>query len=364
MLKQGLIGLIIVVIAAIGLGVILYGGDTPAPGQAPQSRPANVNVVTPRLDRVTDTIEAVGTLRSREEIEITSEVDGRIMALNFRQGQRVEQGQVLVQLDDRQTQADLQVAEARLADARTRYDRALRLRQNNSIPQSQVDELRTEVDVAEAQRLAVRTRLDNHRIEAPFAGVVGLRAFSVGAYVRIGAVITTLDATDEMELSFSVPERFLGAIHEGQSVQGITAAFPEEVFSGTLTELGTRINPLSRSLPVQALIQNPDNRLRPGQFMSVSLILREREALVIPEQAVLTQGTTNYVYVNQDGSAQRVEVHLGVRMPGAVEISSGLAHGDEVVITGQDRLRTGQRLNVLDDDNALIGGRWHTGQEG
>ncbi|MCH8497667.1 MAG: efflux RND transporter periplasmic adaptor subunit [Marinobacter sp.] len=364
MVKQGLIGLIIVIIAAIGAGIVLFGDDDAGSSQAPQSRPANVNVVSPRLERVTDTIEAVGTLRSREEIEITSEVDGRIMALNFRQGQRVDKGQLLVQLDDRQAQADLQVAEARLADARTRYDRALRLRQNNSVPQSQVDELRTEVDVAQAQRLAARTRLDNHRIEAPFAGVVGLRAFSVGAYVRIGAVITTLDATDEMELSFSVPERFLGAIRQGQTVQGITAAFPDEVFSGTLTDLGSRINPLNRSLPVQALVQNSDNRLRPGQFMSVSLTLREREALVIPEQAVLTQGTTNYVYVNQESSAQRVEVQLGVRMPGVVEISNGLAHGDQVVITGQDRLRSGQRLNVLEDDNALIGGRWHTGQEG
>ena len=354
MAKQWLIATTIIVLAAIGVGTAFYLDDGTDTEQAREKRPSNVNVVQPKLDQVRDVVVAVGTLRSRQEIELTSEVSGRIVELNFAPGDPVAEGQLLVRLEDRQAQADLRVSNAQYVDAKRQYDRAQSLRSNNSISQAQVDALRTTLDVGEAQLEAARTRLNDHRIEAPFAGVVGLVDVSVGAYLNIGDSIATLDATDRMELTFSIPERYLGKVTQGQVLTARTAAFPDRDFGGTLAELGTRINELSRSLPVKAMIDNSEGRLRPGQFMSVSLTLQEREALVIPEQAVLLQGSKAFVFVANEGEARRIEVGLGSREPGLVEITEGISAEDSVIITGQDRLSSGDKVAIVEDDNALV----------
>jgi membrane fusion protein (multidrug efflux system) len=247
MAKQWLIATTIIVLAAVGVGADVYLDDGADTGQAREKRVSNVNVVQPKADLVRDVVVAVGTLRSRQQIELTSEVSGRIVELNFDPGDPVAEGQLLVRLNDRQAQADLRVSNAQYADAKRQYDRAQSLRSNNSISQAQVDELLTAVDVAEAQRQAAQVRLENHRIEAPFAGVVGLSDISIGAYVTAGTTVTTLDNTERMELNFAIPERFLGQVGLGQQVRGTSPAFPDTRFSGELAELGTRINELSRT---------------------------------------------------------------------------------------------------------------------
>lgn len=363
MWKQWLIALVLVAIA-IG-GAFLYQNlDEGTAAQSGGERPASaVNTILPKMEMVRDVVNAVGSLRALNAVELTTEVSGRVVELNLETGRRVEQGEVLLRLDDRQARADLQVIEAQLADARRQYERAQRLRSNNSVSQSQVDELRTAVDVAEAQRQSARVRLENHRIEAPFAGVVGLSDISVGAYITAGTSVTTLDTTDRMELGFSIPERFLGQVSLGQQVRGASPTYPDRQFSGQLVELGSRVSELSRSLPVRALIDNPDGLLRPGQFMSATLTLREREALVIPEQAVMIRGDEQYVFVADDGVARRVSVNLGSRMPGFVEVSKGLSQEDPVIVTGQDRLSSGDRVRVLGDDKAIPENRFITARE-
>ncbi|WP_166268631.1 efflux RND transporter periplasmic adaptor subunit [Marinobacter caseinilyticus] len=354
MAKQWITAIVIVFLAIGGAGAFWYWSTGAGDKPVREKRVSNVNVVQPQMRTVRDVVAAVGTLRARNAVALISEVSGRIVALNFEPGDPVAKDQLLVRLDDRQARADLQVAEAQYADARRQYDRARSLQSNNSISQSQVDALRTALEVADAQRQAARTRLDNHRIHAPFAGVVGLVDISVGAYITLGESITTLDAVDPMELTFSVPERYLGQISQGQTLTARTAAFPDLAFQGTLAELGTRIDSLSRALPVKALIDNREGKLRPGQFISVNLTLRQRQALVIPEQAVLVRGTKAFVFVAVDGEARRMEVSLGVREPGQVEVRTGVALDDAVVITGQDRLSSGDRVAIVDDADALI----------
>ncbi|AMQ89155.1 efflux RND transporter periplasmic adaptor subunit [Marinobacter sp. LQ44] len=363
MWKQWLIAVVLVAVVAAGAGIYLNleSGDSGQSGG--KSQASAVNVVTPEWQRVRDTVGAVANLRALNSVELTTEVSGRVMELNLQPGAAVAQGAVLLRLDDRQARADLAVIEAQLADARRQYERAQRLRANNSISQSQVDELRTAVDVAIAQREAARVRLQNHRIEAPFAGVVGLSDISVGAFLQAGTTITTLDTNDKMELNFAVPERFIGQVRIGQRVRATSHAFPGEIFEGELVELATRINELSRTLSVRALIDNSEGRLRPGQFMSASLTLQEREGLVIPEQAVMIRGDQKYVFVAEDGAARRVSVRTGSRMPGMVEVVEGLSADDQVVVTGQDRLSTGDRLRLLESDLAIPDNRFISSRE-
>jgi len=363
MWKQWLIGLLLVVLA-VGGAVAYRSLNDPSQEQDTAERPPSVvNTVLPVIDTVRDQVKAVGSLNAVNAVELTTETSGRVVDFNLKSGRQVKQGDLLLRLDDRQARADLGVIEAQLADAKRQFERASSLRDKNSISQSLVDELRTAVEVSEAQRTAAQVRLENHRIEAPFSGVAGLSNISIGAYITAGTTITTLDSTSRMELNFSIPERFLGQINPGQRVEGGSPAYPEQVFNGELVELGTRIDKLSRSLPVRALIDNAEGRLRPGQFMSVSLTLRERQALVVPEQAVMVRGDEQYVFVAEDGVARRVSVVLGSRMPGRVEIARGLTAEDHVVVTGQDRLSSGERVRVIDDENAIPDNRFTSALE-
>lgn len=363
MWKQWVIALVLVAFA-VGGAWVYRAYDSSSEQQAGSERPASaVNTMRPERDTVRDVVKAVGNLQALNAVELTTEVSGRVIEINLAAGKKVVEGDLLLRLDDRQARADLAEIEARLADARRQLERANRLRSNNSISQSQVDELRTAVDVALAQRQAARVRLENHRIQAPFSGVVGLSDISIGAYVTAGTAITTLDTTERMELNFSIPERFLGQVSAGQEVRGVSPAYPDQPFRGELVELGTRINELSRSLPVRALIDNTDGRLRPGQFMSATLTLQQREALVIPEQAVMIRGDKQYVFVAEDGSARRVSVELGSRMPGMVEVVSGVQPEDEVIVTGQDRLSSGDRIRVLDGENVIPENRFVSSAE-
>ncbi|GGC66633.1 efflux RND transporter periplasmic adaptor subunit [Marinobacter halophilus] len=363
MWKQWLIAIVLIV--AVTAGAFIYtgleqGAQEQGGGQAQASA---VNVMAPEQRVVRDDIGAVANLRALNAVELTTEVSGRVVEINLEPGAGIAQGAVLLRLDDRQARADLAVIEAQLSDARRQFERAQRLRANNSVSQSQVDELRTSVDVSMAQRQAAQVRLENHRIEAPFAGVVGLSDVSIGAYLQAGTSITTLDTSNQMELSFAVPERFIGQVRLGQAVRATSPAFPGETFEGELIELASRINELSRTLSVRALIDNADGRLRPGQFMSASLTLQEREGLVIPEQAVMIRGDQKYVFVADDGIARRVSVQTGSRMPGMVEIVDGLAVDDQVVVTGQDRLSSGDRVRLLDSDLAIPENRFITSRE-
>lgn len=355
MARQWISAILVVVFAAAALLAYNEFLKPESVKVSSERKPRPVNVRQPELASVRDVINAVGTLRARQQIEVVSEVSGRIIDLNFEPGERVEAGQLLVHLNDRQAKADMQVAKANLRDASRQYERGRSLRGKNSISQSSFDQLRTAFEVAEAQEVAASVVLDDHRIEAPFSGLAGLVDLSVGAYVDIGDIVTTLDAAGPVELNFSVPERFIGAISPGTNLNAVTAAFPDRTFEGKLVQLGARLDELSRTLPVRALIENTDGLLKPGLFMSVRLTLREREALVIPEQAVLVQGNRAYIFLVESSSkVRRQEVKLGSREPGIVEVTSGLEVSDQVVVTGQDRLSSGDLVSVFADDSAVL----------
>lgn len=363
MARQWMIALGLLLLA--GGGIFAWNGlDQEKLVESQEQRPASkVNVVSPIMNVVTDSISAVGSLKAQDQISLTTELSGRVVELNLNAGRRAAKGDLLLRLDDRQARADLDVAEATLADARRQLERAQSLQSNNSISQSQVDELRTAADVARARVAAAQTRMDNHRIEAPFEGVIGLNDISMGAYLSAGTEVATLDSTGRMELSFAIPEKFLGQIRIGQTVEGHTPAYPGERFAGELVQLGTRINELSRTLPVRALLNNPDGKLRPGQYMAASLTLRQREALIIPEQSVMIRGDETYVFVTDDGVARRLSVELGTRSPGIVEVASGLSLEDQVIVTGQDRLSSGDRIEVVEDMAAIPDNRFVDARE-
>lgn len=317
-----------------------------------------VEVVSAQTGVVQDTVSAVGNTLARESVDIVAEVAGRITAIRFEEGQRVSAGDVLFELDQSREQAELREAIAQRDDARAKHRRAQALREDDSVSQAQVDELAALREGAEARVAGVRSRLGDRQIRAPFDGTTGLREVSLGAYVAPGTRLTTLDDLAVVRVDFSVPERFLAALGSGLRVEARNVAFRDRTFEGEVSRVGTRVDPVTRAVRVQSEFDNSHNRLRPGMFMTVQLVFGQRDdAVLVPEEALVSQGQSTYAFVITEDRAQRVELTTGQRRNGRVEILDGIEAGQMVVVAGLQRLRDGATVRVLDDTSNAMAGR-------
>lgn len=292
-----------------------------------------------------DRIEAIGTARASESIAITSKLSERVERVRFESGQRVAAGQVLVDLDVGGDVADLAAARTAADEAQRQYARQSQLAEQKLIPVSQIDAQRAVRDAAQARVQQARARVADRAIVAPFAGVLGLREVSPGQLLGPGTIITTLDVIDNMQVDFSVPEVHLSKLREGLAIEARSDAWAGEVFRGQVLSVDSRVDVATRSVIVRATVSNPQNRLLPGMLLTLDLLQSERQALAVPEIAVMQTGNVSFVYrVDAEGKAQRVPVRLGVREPGRVEVLEGLAAGDRIVVDGTVKLRPGQAV--------------------
>ena len=324
-----------------------------APPDAP--KPTPVIVSEARLEPIAERIEALGTLRANESVAITSNVTETISVVHFDDGQRVSEGAMLVEMTSAEEHALLEEAQARVAEAQSQYDRVRSLVAQRSASESLLDERKRDLDTARAVLVALESRLADRVVKAPFDGVVGLRNISRGALVEPGDLITTLDDDSVMKLDFTVPSLYLEQLKPGLQIQARARPYGERAFDGVVRGIDSRIDPVTRSVQVRALLPNPARALRPGLLLRVELLLDPREALVVPEAALLQQGTNHYVMLLVDGDAgptvERRQVQIGTRQPGLAEIRAGLAVGDRVVTEGQDKARPGQPVQVLAVDD-------------
>ncbi len=301
-----------------------------------------------RLESFVDQVEALGTLRANESVVITSSVSDIVSAVHFDDGERVKTGQVLVELSSAEERAELLEAEATVAEARSQHERVLELARKGTEAKALLDERRRQLDTALARRKVVESRLRDFTVRAPFAGVVGMRNISMGALVAPGDNITTLDDDSVMKLEFSVPSVFLPTLRPGLKISATTSAYGERLFTGKVHSVDSRVDPVTRSVLVRAVVPNPDRSLKPGMLMSVLLQKDPRQAVVIPESALLPQGRVQHVLVvdpSADNRVERREVQVGARRPGQVELTSGLAAGELVITRGHERARPG--VNVV-----------------
>nr|WP_289123746.1 efflux RND transporter periplasmic adaptor subunit [uncultured Halomonas sp.] len=307
-----------------------------------------------------DPLEALGTLRADESVTLSATVTDTIAEINFDDGEQVERGRLLVRLEDAEEQALLRAAQAITDERRNASDRASQLQQRNLAARADVEDTQSQLRQAQADAQALEARLENYRIHAPFSGRVGFRDVSVGTLVTPGMALVTLDKLDVMKLDFTVPAVFLGRLSAGLSLSATTAAYPDEVFRGDVASIGTRIDPVSRSVSVRAELANPDLKLRPGMLMEVIVQQRVRDALVLPEAAIQPSGNRHFVMVIQQQEnaprLERREVAIGERRSGEVEVLEGISEGDLVVIHGLQLAREGQEVRLLGvaDDSTNI----------
>ena len=344
---------VLIILGSLGAGGYwAYGAYfAPPEGEAEASGQGTITVETAPAERrrLAKTVEAVGTTRASRSVEIVPLAAGRVVAVNFAPGQRVEAGDVLVRLDDDIEQANLTEAEALLVEQRQSVERVRTLQRSNSVAMAQLERVTAEFAAAGAALERAKRRLADREIRAPFTGVVGLTDIDPGARVEEGTVITTLDDLGEVEVEFSLPETLFAGIHSGQPVSASSAAFPERSFGGRVSAIGTRVDPVSRSFRVRAVIPNPEGALPAGMFMFLTLSLSESDAIVVPEEAVIAQAAETYVYVVEGDRAVRRSVKTGQRQNGVIAVLEGVAEGEPVVIRGTQRLRDGATVRVLDE---------------
>lgn len=398
---------LMIIAAPVGLYYYVKANEPVATERPTQATP----VILTKVERVPfdDRVEALGTTYANESVLITPKVSEIITAIHFQDGEIVEEGQLLVELRSEEEyarleelrasveeeraaieqarsnlleqEAALRDVESRLVEAENQLNRIRTLFDQGSVPESDLDRQVSAVQTArsavesakarmasaearirsskaglrsaEARIRSSEARLADRKIHAPFAGVTGFREVSVGSLVTPSNRITTLDDTSLINLDFRVPERFLSSLRVGQEIEAVSGALGNRSFEGVVRSVGSRIDPITRSVTVRAEISNPDYEIRPGMLMLVELIRERRDALVVPEEAVVPLQGGQYVYIiDEENKAQRRRIEPGLRVPGRIEVLSGLEEGDTVVTEGTIRIRPGALVDVIE----VIGG--------
>lgn len=295
-----------------------------------------------RVMTIIDAIESIGTAQANESVSLSSKVTETVRKVNFGDGDYVQEGAILVELTNAEETAQLAEAQATLDEATRQLRRVQNLIDQRLASELALDEERARKQTAAARFEAIVARLDDRLIRAPFSGVLGFRNVSQGTLLSPNAIVTTLDDVSVIKLNFSIPEKDLASVESGQTVTAYSVAYPERVFSGELTGINSRVDPVTRAVGIRAQIDNEAGLLRPGMLLNVSLAQASEEALVVPEEAIVPIQSEEYVYtISAGGTAERVLVQTGRRRPGFVEILAGMEQGQSVITQGVVKLRPG-----------------------
>jgi len=314
-----------------------------------QPQPPGVIVAEAVMQPFPLSAEALGNARANEAVDIRPEITAAITRILFEEGQSVSKGDILLELENSEPLADLAAARAALVDSESQYRRSAELFKTKVVSASQLEQLEARRDADLAAVRAAESRLAHTVIRAPFDGQLGLRRVSMGSIVSPSTVITTLDDTSQIKLDFDVPEVFLARLERGLTVTAHSAAWPDLEFHGEVISIDTRVDPVSRTITVRALVPNESSRLRAGMFLTVSLLKEDVVSLLIPEQALIPERSKQFVFViNDQDLVERREVITGRRRPGQVEVLEGLSPGELVVTEGTQSARPGQPVRIVE----------------
>jgi membrane fusion protein (multidrug efflux system) len=321
----------------------------PATGQ---QAPVQVKIMVAMPGSLQELIKTNGTLLADEEVDLSFESPGKIQLITFREGTRVVKGQLLARLNDEDLQAQLVKLELQNKLLQEKVDRQKVLLAREAISQESYDQLMTDLQSNEAEIKLIRVRIDKTELKAPFDGVIGLRYISEGAFVSPNTRIARLAKTQPLKIEFSVPERYAGIVKAGNEL-GFRIENSPEQFLASVYALEPSIDPATRTITLRALYPNKDNRLQPGRFVAVQLVIREKnDALQVPTEAIIPELGGEKVFLVQQGRAVARKVTLGLRTPDYVEITDGLKPGDTVVVSGIMQLRPDLPVMVVPEDKA------------
>jgi membrane fusion protein (multidrug efflux system) len=339
------------VVAVVAAPKLLELRRTTAPAAASTSQKV-LTVKAHRVEatRLSERLSTTGTVRANEEVEIVSEISGKISNIYFEEGSRVAAGQLLLKIDDSELLAERQRALYRVELAERDEARQKRLLEDGVISRESYDVALGELNVLRSELQLIEAQLLKTEIRAPFDGVIGLRWVSPGSYLSSQTRIASLNDLDPVKLDFTVPEKYSALLRAGDLVSFEVQGF-DRAFHGMIYAIEPSIDASTRSLRVRARCPNPDGALVPGAFANVNLVLRSvADALTVPSIAVIPELGGKKVYLYEDGTAQPRSVKTGIRSETEVQITSGLAEGDLVITTGLLQLQPGAEVEIEADE--------------
>lgn len=357
-LKPFLIALAIVLLLAGAVAGIkaLQIGALIASGENETAPLETVSTALAEAQRWERTVESVGSLRAVQGADLSTEESGVVAVIHFENGQEVVEGDLLVELDTQTEQANLRSADAEQDLARTVYERTLRLRKNNTVPQSDLDAAQSQLRKTAALVEQLKATIRKKQISAPFGGRLGIREVNVGQFVNNGDRIVSLQSLDPIYIDFLLPQQLIAGLRPGKAIEVITDVYPDRAFAGELTAINAEIDPVTRNIRLQGTLANPQGALRPGMFARVILTLGDPEDVVaVPATAVLSAPYGDSVFVvaektAEDGTKTRVAeqrfVRTGRSMGDFVAVTEGLKAGETVVTAGVFKLRNGAAIEV------------------
>ncbi len=337
----------------VSLGGCSRSGTEAGAGGAPTMQ---VVVVEAGQKPVAETLSLVGTLLANESVEIKAQIDGIIEAILFEEGQAVEAGDSLVRLDESKLSAAVAEAEANFQLSQANHERASQLFRDRLISKQEFDQASAVFNFNQATLELRRRQLEDTRVQAPFEGVVGARNVSPGQVISKNTTLTWLMDLDPLKVEVSVPERFLGRLRVGQTIQFPIAAYGDRTFSGEIYYISPYVEETTRTAVVRARLPNPSHELKPGMLATLEITLQVRDQAVVISEAGLAQvqdGNRAVVFVvNDDQTVEARNVALGVRMPGEVEVRTGLKPGERVIVEGIQKVGPGSKVTLAPPESA------------
>ena len=314
----------------------------------PPNAPVQVILTEAKRQPIAETLALVGSLAANEMIQIKAEAEGVIAEIPFQEGQAVKKGDLLVRLDESKWMAGLAESEANLKISEATFERNKQLLRDKLISQQEYDQSAAIFHGHHATVELRKRMLQDARVLAPFAGVVGSRQVSPGQVIAKDATLTWLVDASIIKAEFNVPERFMGDLKLGQHLDLKVAAFPKEKFRGEVYFIAPQLDPGTRTVLVKARVPNQEHKLRPGMFANLDLTVTTRESsVVIPETAIvriMQEDRATVFTVTETNTVAVTPVKLGIRLPGQVEVIEGLRGGERIIVEGVQKVGPGSRV--------------------
>lgn len=345
--KLPLIITCVIVVALILIKILSSDGSNRNnnPGSTTRNPQISVKYRIIHPEKISEKVVTIGTIISNEEVEIRSEISGKITKIYFKEGDKVKQGELLLKINDDELQARLHSAQSRQKLAEQQEERQRQLVEKNLVSQVDYDKYVNELDVIKAEVQLLRAQLDKTEIRTPFDGIIGLRYVSEGSYLSPTTLITTFQDINTVKIDFTFPEKYSREIKSGNkitfNVQGTSRKF-----TGTVYAISPKVDPNTRTLRVRAICPNHDGYLLPGRFANVEVLLKEKEALAVPSYAVIPEMKKHKIFIYSYGKAEERTIEIGTRTEEHVEVVNGLKSGDTLITSGILQLRSGMTVKL------------------
>lgn len=322
------------------------GGGSGAGAGAAKAPALNVTGIVINAGSFADNLEVTGTIEANESVALQAEVSGLVTGIYFTEGGQVKKGALLVKINDRDIQAQLQESLTKQKLSATNESRAKQLLEKGAISQEEYDTSLADLRTLQAQAQLIRAQLAKTSITAPFSGKIGLRSISQGEYITPTTVIANLSSTNPVKVNFSVPEKYMAQIKNGATITFRTDG-SSHMYTGKVFAIEPAINSATRTLQIKALAQNNNQELLPGSFAKISLTLNQIEdAIMVPNQAIIPVLKGKTVFIAKNGKAKQVEVFSGTRTEQNILITKGLSLGDTVLTSGALSLKEDAAVKV------------------